>query len=279
MNRNKRRIAHHAFYCAAGLALALPGASVAQTAGNQPAKPAWPDNGIAQRMLPGAYNMFVEQDEHGQWHAWVMNGDGEDAQALDFFSGKQMHVKAQVQDNGQQSRFFVDPAGGVHGPLDKGFDFTLPNPGGFRGGIWFGGSDFSLKGSNSRCIASFIGVQGGSDDEKIDHPTWTKIPIYHVDARANGCPSGYLKSSINTALDLDDGTFLVTMGCWIFRLRKSDLSPAGSAPGLRIVDKAELQAAINGAKGKNIQDVTDYLERSLNLSFDAANSCKSESGS
>jgi len=274
MNRNKRRIAHHAFYCAAGLALAVPGASVAQTAGNQSAKPVWPDNGIAQRMLPGAYNMFVEQDEHGQWHAWVMNGDEKHAQAVDFFSGKQIDVEPGVQDNGQQDRNFTDPNDGVHGPQSRRFMFTR----GGLPGIELGDA-LSLNLTDSYCAASFIGVKGVSEDDPLgNHPNWEKVPIYHVGARgvANDCPSGYLRSSIQTAMDLEDGTFLATMGCWVFRLRKSDLSPVGSAPGLHIVDQSALQQAIDQAKGKNIQDATAYLEKALNLSFDAANSCKSD---
>ena len=276
MNRNKRLIAHHAFYCAAGLALALPGASVAQTAGNQSAKPVWPDNGIAQRMLPGAYNMFVEQDEHGQWHAWVMNGDGKDAQAVDFFSGKQIHVEAGVQDDGQQSRDFTDPDGGVHGPQSRRFMFSRAASGSLPGGVVLGGGLLILHGTN--CTASFIGVEGGvsEDDPNGDHPKWNRVPIYHVAAGVGDCPSGRLGAGMNTVMDLEDGTFLATEGCWVFRLRNSDLSPVGAAPGLRIVDKTTLQSAIDQAKGQNIQDASAYLAKALNLSFDAANSCKSE---
>jgi hypothetical protein len=279
MYRIQRHGSLHVFHHLLGVAIALAGASVTHAAEEQPAsKPVWPDNGVAQRMLPGAYNMFVEKDDQGQWHAWAMNGDGEDAQALDFFSGKQMHVKAGLLDNGQQSRDFVDTAGGVHTPQDKGFMFTLSGAGGLPGGIEFGGDDFSLEGAaDTNCSTSFISVKGGvsDDDPMAKHPKWKKVPIYHVAARKGGCPSGYLRSSISTALDLEDGTFLVTMNCWVFRLRKSDLSPVGSASGLRIVGESALQAAIEQAKGKNIQDVTNYLSKALNLSFDAANSCKS----
>jgi hypothetical protein len=277
MNRIQPRRGFRATYGVVGLMLAFTGASMAQTAGNPSAKPMWPDNGIAQRMLPGVYNMFVEHDEHGQWHAWVMNGLGKDAQALDFFSGKQIHVAAGVDENSsQQTRDFVDSADGVHTPEVKGFEFTTSGLGGLSGGIKFGGDLLSLKGTDYHCSSSFVTVKGGvsDDDPMASHPKWAKVPIYHVAPRANGCPSGYLRSSIETAMDLEDGTFLVAMNCWVFRLRKSDLSPVGSAPALRIVDQAALQAAIDQAKGKNIQDTTDYLEKALNLSFDAANSCK-----
>jgi hypothetical protein len=275
MNRIKHSSAFLALYRTSAVMVTLSWANVAYAAEEQYAtKPAWPDNGIAQRMLPGAYNMFVEKDDHGQWHAWIMNGDGEDAQALDFFSGKQMHVKASLQDNGQQSRFFVDPSGGVHGPLDKGFEFELGGASGLPGGVYFAGGSLSLSGTN--CSASFVGIKGGiSDDDPMkEHPKWNKVPIYHIAPSQGGCPSGKLDAGVNTALDLQDGTFLITEGCWIFRLRKSDLSPVGAASGLRVVDKETLLAVIDQAKGKDTQDASAYLAKALNLSFDGANSCK-----
>jgi hypothetical protein len=278
MSRIERFGAVHTFCYAAGMTLALIGASVALATGDQTAKPVWPHNGVAQRMLPGAYTMFVEHDDHGQWHAWVMNGE-EDAEALDFFSGKVIHVKADMDDHGQQSRFFTDPSGGVHGTLDKGFEFSLTGAGGLPGGISFAGGLQSLRGTN--CSTSFIGIKGGvsEDDPMEEHPKWTKVPIYRVAAntfRGTSCKNAKLEGGVNTGLDLEDGTFLITEGCWVFRLRKSDLSPVGAAPGLRLVDKAALQAAIDQAKGKDIQDASAYLAKALNLSFDAANSCKAD---
>lgn len=271
MNRNKHWSANRAFYCIAGLALALPGASMAQTLGNQSAKPVWPDNGIAQRKLPGAYNMFVEQDEHGQWHAWAMNGYGKDAQAVDFFSGEQIHVEAGLRDDGQQSRDFVDLRGIVHGPQSDRFMFSQ----GSLPGINIS-DELSLNFSDSQCPASFLGLKGLSENDPLgNHPIWKKVPIYHVAPRAKDCPSGYLRSSIETAMDLEDGTFLVTMNCWVFRLRKSVLSPVGSAPALHVVNQTALQVAIDQAKGKDVQDANAYLARALNLSFDDANSCQS----
>jgi hypothetical protein len=275
MHRIQRRGTPRALSCALGMVLAITGVSVAWAAKDQTPGPVWPDNGIAQRMLPGAYTMFVEHDSHGQWHAWVMNGE-EDAQALDFFSGEVLHVKAEMDDHGQQARFFTDASGEAHGTLDKVFEFS-PGTGGLPGGVDFAGDLLSLKGADYHCSASLMSVKGGvgEDDSMANHPKWMKVPIYHVAARTNGCASGYLRSSIRTAMDLEDGTFLVTMNCWVFRLRKSDLSPVGAAPAIRIVDQAALQTALDQAKGKNVQDATDYLEKALNLSFDAANSCKS----
>jgi hypothetical protein len=277
MNRTGRPRAGHALYFAIGLSLTLSGVSVAQHADNPSAKPVWPDNGIAQRMLPGAYNMFVEHDDQGQWHAWAMNGSGTDAQALDFFTGKQIQVKADLGDDQQQTRFFTDSSGGVHGPIDKGFEFSPSGTGGLPGGIEFSGGLQSLQGTD--CSTSFIGIKGGvsDDDPMAQHPKWVKVPIYHVaenNLKGMSCKNARLEGSVNTALDLEDGTFLITEDCWVFHLRKSDLSPVGLAPALRIVDQTTLQTAIDQAKGKNIHDASAYLAKALNLSFDAANSCK-----
>lgn len=274
-------IHHHAFGFArfalgAMFGLALGSTSIAQqVTGQTTPKPVWPDNGIAQRMFPGGFNMFVEND-HGKWHAWVMeSGDDAHVQALDFFSGEQLPVKAGLLENGQQDRNFTGAKGTVHAGADKGFMFTLAGASGLNGGIGFAGKTLSLDGADYHCSTTLEGVNGGVDDKVGDDgtPKWVKVPIYHIAPRQGGCPSGNFKSSIKTALDLDDGTFLVTMGCWVFHLRKSDLSPVGSAPGLRIIDEASVQAAIDQAKGKNIQDATGYLAKALNLTFDAATSC------
>jgi hypothetical protein len=274
MNSIHCRRALRATFSVLGLTLALTAACVAQTAGNESAKPIWPNNGIAQRMLPGAYNMFVEQDEHGQWHAWAMNGVGKDAQAVDFFSGKQIHVEAGIDDySAQQTRDFVDSSGVWHGPQSRRFMFSHS---GLLGGVTRGGDLLDLDGAN--CPVSFIGIEGGvsENDPMGNHPKWIRVPIYREAPGMRNCPSGSLYGSLHTFLDLEDGTFLATGGCWVFRLRKSDLSPVGAAPGLRIVDEAALQAAIDQAKGKDIQDASAYLAKALNLSFDAANTCKSD---
>jgi hypothetical protein len=193
--------------------------------------------------------------------------------ALDFFSGETMPVKADLLDNGDQDRSFTDAKGGFHIGEDKGFDFQWR--GGLASGVDLAAETLSLKGTDYQCFTGLGGVSGGGKDNS-GHSKWTKIPIYHINPRPGACPSGSYASGIDSALDLDDGTFLVTMGCWVFRLRKSDLSPMGSAPGLRVVDATDVQATIDRAKGKNIQDAASYLAKALHLDFDVANSCGAE---
>ena len=246
-----------------------------------PPKVSWPDNGIAQRRLEGGfnYNMFVEND-NGTWRAWVQSDLSDTparsrrkAKALEFFSGRQEYVKASVDDITMQQTFgFLDSKGQVHGPQNRNFMFN-------RGeGITSNSAEFSIEGSN--CSVSLSGIQGGAYQAGYFRPTWTKIPIV-LDksyARENSpCRAGPYSSSINSTLDLNDGTVLVTMECWVFRLRKSDLSPVGEAPALRIVDGAAMKTAIDMAKGQRIEDARAYVDETLGLHFDEAYACKSAS--
>lgn len=247
-----------------------------------PPKVAWPDNGIAQRRLEGGfnYNMFVEND-NGTWRAWVQSDMNDPerkswakAKALDFFSGKEQMVRASVDDlSFQQTPGFVDSKGKYHGPEDRRFSF---NNRGELIGLHDGeqlrqGESLSLHGE--RCSASFIGVRGGLSRGWTFYSSWTKIPLIYERALGSLCPESQFESGFDSTLDLGDGTFLATMGCWVFRLRKADLSPAGEAPALRIVDEAAMKAAIDKAKGQHIEDATAYLVQALGLELDDANTC------
>ena len=243
-----------------------------------PPKVAWPDNGIAQRRLEGGfnYNMFVEND-NGTWRAWIMSDmSGHTpktrarAKALDFFSGKQQMVRASVDDESkQQEPGFTDSNGNIHGPHDRSFEFNRGEGISSRDG-----GEFSLVGS--RCSVNLGGIQGGVLRDWEFHPTWIKIPIIYDTTHTrkdSPCKDGTYSSSITTTLDLNDGTVLVTMTCWVFRLRKSDLSPVGEAPALRVVDATAIKSAIDKAKGQPIEDARAYLDKALNLQLDEAYAC------
>ena len=218
----------------------------------QPATPpqvTWPDNGIAQRRLEGGfnYNMFVEND-NGTWRAWVQSDMGgttaktrAKAKALDFFTGNQQMVKASVDEvRLQQDAGFMDSRENIHGPRDRRFEF---NQGGGVAGLKRGVLSFDAN----LCSDTYFSLQGGTTHAGVFHPTWTKIPlIYDKTYAGKGgvCDNGTYNSLVNSTLDLNDGTFLVTMRCWVFRLRKSDLSPVGEAPALRVIDEAAIKSAI-----------------------------------
>jgi hypothetical protein len=279
MNRIERRGAIHAFCYAAGVTLALTGASVAQAAGDQPAaKAVWPDNGIAQRQFPGGSTMFVEND-HGQWRAWVLSeatGDA-DVEALDFFSGQRMKVKVDLEDDGRQDQSFTDAKGKFHSTAGRQFEFSGTSLPINLEGLSFDGNNLFLKSSASYCSSNLIATTPAKDGNASAAGTssWSKFTIYHT-MGVSKCPNGMFDSKITSALDLNDGTFLAVEGCFVFRLRKSDLTPVGSAPALHVVDESTVSAAIEQAKAKNAQDVTDYLVKTLKIRTDPELSCKDD---
>jgi hypothetical protein len=255
------------------LALALTGASTTQAANNQPtSKPAWPDNGVAQRMLPNGATMFVEND-HGKWHAWVLSQaiGGADVEALDFFSGQRMKVKVDLEDDGRQEQSFTDAKGGYHSSEGNAFEFSGTSLPINLQGLSFDGNNLFLKSSASYCSSNLITAKTAEGSTS----TWSKFPVYHV-AGVPRCLNGMFDSKITSALDLNDGTFLAAEGCFVFRLRKSDLSPVGSAPALRVIDEGTVRTIIKQASDKNVQDVTDYLAKALNLPTSPELSCKDD---
>jgi hypothetical protein len=259
------------------VALMVAGTGTAQPSKGQPAsKPIWPNNGIAQRRFPGGYNMFVEND-HGHWHAWVMNGIGAKAQALDFFSGKIIRVEADLLDNGQQDAAFTDSNGKFHNGQDSAFKYPfflswsrgmVPAVGGLAQSL----QDFTLDVPD--CPEDFLALEGGKASY-ASPPKWIQFPIVRDLSKPgeSSCRNGSFAGGFESTLDLGDGTFLATTGCWVFRLRESDLAPVGPAPALRIVNGVEMRKAIDEAKGKNLKDAATYLEKALHLDIDAANSC------
>lgn len=234
--------------------------------------PAWPDNGVAQRRFPGAFNMFVENHD-GKWHAWVMSGLGaQDAKALDFFSGKVMKVTAQLDEDTQQQDFsFTDPAG--HDHFQRGTKSEVESQRDLPDGLVMSSRSLDLDGTD--CTEYLGAIVGGSTSHER-RAEWAKVPLYrNTPAPAGGgCRSGQYLTGFDSTLDLGDGTFLAVTGCWIFRLRISDLEPAGAAPGLRVVEAAAVRKAIDQAKGKRIDDAATYLAKALHLDINDANSCK-----
>lgn len=251
----------------------------AQTSNQAISKPVWPDSGVAQRMFPNGGIMFVENDR-GTWRAWVLQlKTSGSVQALDFFSGKRMRVEVAREEDGKQESIFTDAKGVAHAPEDKGFQFSgtalpieLP-------GIDFDGDGHgtSLKSSKNYCFSNLIATTPAHElgKDKGATLTWSKLAIYHL-AGVTECPRGNYDSKITSALDLDDGTFLAVEGCFIFHLRKLDLSPVGSALALRVLDKKTVQAALDKAKNEGVLDSTDYVVKALNLPAAPELSCKED---
>lgn len=255
----------------------------------QSAKPAWPDNGIAQRKFHGDVLaggiMFVEDDQ-GKRHAWVLtypmkaiNDKHVWAEALDFFSGKIMRVKVELSDDGHEDQAFTAPDGGYHFyTAHPRFLFSGTDMMRSLAGLDFNGGVIDVDSKISGCAMHLDATTPAKNwDTGMEPATvWQKFPIYHVDTDSKGCPSGFLHSLIGSALDLGDGTFLAAEGCFVFRLRKSDLSPVGSAPALRVVDDSTVKANLAKLHGETIDDPTGYLIKALNLPTGPDVSCKED---
>lgn len=235
-------------------------------------KPSWPANGIAQRELPNAGLMFVEND-HGTLHAWVLeDATGPRVRALDFFSGRQVEAKVELEDDGHQDTAFASSDGKFHSGQDSTFRHSgLASPIELPG-LNFDGGTVSLKGARKECYVQLTATV--SQGPGIASATPGRFLVYHTMSGPKGCPSGLLDSSVTSALDLDDGTFLAAEGCFVFRLRRSDLSPVGSAPALRAVDRDRLKAVLDAARTQSIQDPSAYLAKTLDVPTSPELSCR-----
>ncbi|MBS0344337.1 MAG: hypothetical protein JSS56_27865 [Proteobacteria bacterium] len=143
------------------------------------------------------------------------------------------------------------------------FDFKDPRPGGGLGGVSFSDEWLSFKDKSIPCAPSYLNVSQRFDAKNL--AIWSKVPLYRQHLNSSQCLQGVWDSLVNTALDLRDGTMLITGGKYIFRVRQSDLSPVGAAPNLHVVDAAEVKRVIDSAKGKNIPDASAYLSEQLHL--------------
>ena len=242
------------------------------TAAGTATKPFWPDNGVAQRELPDAGLMFVE-DDHGTLHAWVLaNESGSRVRALDFFSGRQVEAKVELEDDGHQDTAFTDPNGKFHSGQDSTFRHSgLASPVELPG-LNFDASTVDLKGTREGCDVQLTATVGQTSGGATVAPS--RFLIYHTKSGPKGCASGQLDSSITSALDLNDGTFLAAEGCFVFHLRKSDLLPVGSAPALRAVERDRLNTVLVAARAQAVQDPSAYLAKSLDVPTSQKLSCR-----
>ena len=241
-------------------------------AAETPTRPSWPDNGIAQRQLPDAGLMFVE-DDHGTLHAWVLeNAGGSRVRALDFFSGRQVEAKVRLEGGGGQDTGFTGPDGKFHSGQDSTFRHSgLASPIELPG-LDFDGGTVDLKGTRDECDVQLTATTGQASEGAAAVPG--RFLIYHTMGGPKGCASGLLDSAVTSALDLNDGTFLAAEGCFVFRLRRSDLLPVGSAPALRAVGRDRLKAVLEAARTRSIRDAGAYLAKALDVPTSPKLSCR-----
>jgi len=230
--------------------------------------PVWPDNGIAERELgdgDGTFpqNMFVEYTK-GKWHAWVImvNTQGP-AKALDFFSGEVLE-NVKVESPGGYNDWFIDAQGLKHTDnTDIAFHYKDPRPGGGLGGISFDKDTLDSE-AKFRCASLSLDVSQRLS-EQGDQILWSKVPLYRKADSSPKCPEGVWDSLINTALDLRDGTLLITGGKYIFRVREFDMAPVGSAPHLHVIEASEVRRVLQKASDHDVTDIGIYLTKQLDL--------------
>lgn len=227
------------------------------------AEPVWPDNGIAQREVGDGTNwledLFVEHVD-GKWIAWAVmrppNGETK-GKALNFFTGEVLEVTGDF--DGQYVESFIDAKGIEHRDTsDLVFHFKDPRPGGGLGEIDFSAPYLEI----SRGSIPSIDLRTYRREAKGNGTViWSKVPMY----RCARCPDDDWDAFFSTALDLRDGTMLVSGGKYVFRLRMDDFSPVGKAPALHIFEEVDVQRAIDDAKARQVDDVFGDVLKTLHL--------------
>ena len=66
-------------------------------------------------------------------------------------------------------------------------------------------------------------------------------------------------------MPLGDGTMLVTADQWVFRLNQNDLTPAGHAPALVVLEADQVKAVFKDAERLNIQNMDNYFSKKFNI--------------
>ncbi len=234
--------------------------------------PVWPVNAVAQRKFTGE-QMFVEHIE-GQRTAWVISAPAAgQAEALNFFTGERMPVVIGQVPGPQKAFMFTDAKGRTHRWI-AGSSFLADDSNGNNGGAVYFGDDNNFLDFRDSLYAD--GMQGlcpleltvvahrpdAGDASTQDETAWTRIPMY-LEPPSADCPNGRWASDIRSALDLGDGTLLLTLGEYVFRLRMSDFSPVGEAPMLRITDAQQVKPAVDRIKAQKIRDPNAYLSSIL----------------
>lgn len=243
-------------------------ASSATAQSSRTQTPVWPVDAVAQRKFTGE-QMFVEYIE-GRWTAWVISAPAAgQAEALDFFTGERMPVLIEQVPGPRRAFIFNDAKGRTHRWIE-GSSFLIDDPDGNNGGAMYFGDDNNFldfrdslyaEGMQGLCPLELtvVGHRSGAKDASTqDENAWTKIPMY-LEPPSADCPNGRWASDIRSALDLGDGTLLLTLGEYVFRLRMSDFSPVGEAPMLRIADAQQIKSAVDRIKAQKIQDPNAYI--------------------
>lgn len=240
-------------------------------------QPQWPKTEVAQRAFCG--NKIFAERRNGKNYAWVLPDIRDkkkqgNVEIMEFFSNKRV-----------RGRIFEYPEGWYnleHKFLEKN-------------GAWHR-RNISLEYEGNRSYAGIEWVNNRSGNGKRivffqdDIPKNFSVndfcsPLLHITSTANEqdgkillskvlmhrlfpykrCPQGRWVSGVSGGMPLGDGTMLVTADQWVFRLNQNDLTPAGHAPALVVLDADEAKAVFNEAGRLKIQDVDEYFSKKFNI--------------
>jgi len=246
-------------------------ASPANVQNSRTHTPVWPVNTVGQRKFTGE-QMFVEE-KNGQKIAWVLSATGNDKEeALDFFSGRVVPVTPKYSRDGHPEPEFIDRDGKRHRPIaSAAFRFKDPRPGGSMpigdsddaGYIVFSSETLRFTGMRRGCLPDFVVVSRIRGAGATSETLWKKVPLYR-EAPSGSCPEGRWNSLIHTAMDLDDGTMLVTTTTSLTaRLRQDDLTTMGDTPDLKIVAAETVKSLITEVAGQPVAARERFAQEAL----------------
>lgn len=234
----------------------------------------WPETAETARAFGGG-NMFIERDE-GTVRAWVMPSADHDAgQALEFFSGELQKVASRQADDSRRVQGFVDENGRSHVAAAESYVYDATDPTANDGARYFGGRGYFIDFFQDTLYAQSSGgtcdleLQPIRIQHQLDPDRPSKSAIYdkilmYLDEPSAECPNGRWMSEPRAALDLGDGTMLLTMPSQVVRVRMSDLLPLASAPRFKVIDAEKIKAVVEDIKARgDIADPNEYLSRKL----------------
>lgn len=184
----------------------------------------WPKLSTAQRQFLGE-QMFIDYNE-GKWGAWVVSTPiGSRAEAMNFFTDERVEVTFETIESIPKT-FMITDKRGRSWKWEAGSSFLIYDPHYNNSGAMYFGDDRSFI--DFRDSLYFGGIQGRcplelrivsrtpKGRETKQNASWSKVPMY-LDSVSEDCPNGEWVSSIGSALDLRDGTMLITLGEYVVR--------------------------------------------------------------
>lgn len=216
--------------------------------------------------------MFIESGG-AEFRVWILPaGDG---QALEFFSGARVDMASVQRGDDGRVRGFVTADGRAHVADPRGRAYDASDANANDGARYFGSGGYFIDFFQDTLRAA--DADGGCDLElqpvRILHQpdggrpgsgkARDRILMFRESPFAQ-CPNGRWVSWIRAALDLGDGTILLTMPSNVVRVRMSDFAPSGSAPEFKVMDAERIKAVVEDIEVRGgIADPNEYLSRKL----------------